>query len=48
MSSVEAAGSEPKVYKKRAGLRMKLSTREALAAYLFLTPFFLFFLVFLF
>jgi len=48
MSSVEAAGPESAVSKKNrvGGLRVKLATREAIAAYLFLTPFFLFFLVF--
>ena len=48
MASVNAIGSEPAVSRKKGagGLRMRLSTREALAAYLFLAPFFIFFFVF--
>src|SRR5258708_15585612 len=47
MSSTKAIGSATTVSRKGAGLfRMRLRTREALAAYLFLTPFIIFFLVF--
>ncbi|MBA3868948.1 MAG: sugar ABC transporter permease [Chloroflexota bacterium] len=46
MSSLEAT-SEAAVSKRRTNpLQMRLRTREAVAAYLFLTPFFIFFLVF--
>ena len=47
MSSIEAIGSESLVLKKKSGgLRLRLSTREAIAAYLFLAPFFIFFFIF--
>ena len=48
MASVNAIGSEAAVARNKGGggLRMKLKTREALAAYLFLAPFFIFFFVF--
>src|SRR5258707_12626816 len=48
MSSTKAIGSVTTVSRKGAGLfRMRLRTREALAAYLFLAPFVIFFLVFI-
>ena len=48
MSSTKAIGSVSAVSRKGAGLfRMRLRTREALAAYLFLAPFVIFFLVFI-
>src|SRR5260370_41683206 len=47
MSSTEATGSKIAVSRRGAGLfHMRLRTREALAAYLFLAPFVIFFLVF--
>jgi multiple sugar transport system permease protein len=47
MSSIEAVGSKTAVSRKGVGLfQMRLRTREALAAYLFVAPFIIFFLVF--
>ena len=47
MASASAIGSATAVSGKSAGLfRMRLRTREALAAYLFLTPFMIFFAIF--
>jgi multiple sugar transport system permease protein len=47
MAGIEATTPEAAVFKRSAGsVLMHLRTREAMAAYLFLTPFILFFLVF--
>ncbi len=47
MASTQAIGSKAAISTKRVGLfQMRLRTREALAAYLFVAPFIIFFLIF--